>query len=56
MSGACANAYALVRPPGHHATKGSGGGFCVFNNVVVAAEHAFRRWGDQVGDGGAEAV
>ena len=43
-------------PPGHHATKGSGGGFCVFNNVVVAAEHAFRRWGDQVGDGGAEAV
>ncbi len=30
-------AYALVRPPGHHAEKGSFGGFCYFNNNAVAA-------------------
>jgi len=28
---------ALVRPPGHHASSGRGGGFCYFNNVAVAA-------------------
>lgn len=34
------NAYALVRPPGHHAEEGMGKGFCVFNNVVLAVERA----------------
>ncbi len=32
-------AYALVRPPGHHAERRSFGGFCYFNNAAVAAEH-----------------
>lgn len=30
------------RPPGHHATSDMGGGYCIFNNVAVAALHALR--------------
>jgi acetoin utilization deacetylase AcuC-like enzyme len=33
-------AYALVRPPGHHATRERSMGFCLFNNLAVALEHA----------------
>jgi len=32
-------AYALVRPPGHHAERRAYGGFCYFNNAAVAAQH-----------------
>lgn len=34
------NAYCLVRPPGHHAEKDVGKGFCIFNNIALGAMHA----------------
>lgn len=40
MSGEVDNAFALVRPPGHHATRSRAMGFCLFNNVAVGAQHA----------------
>ena len=39
------NAYALVRPPGHHAERDKGHGFCLIDNVAVAAEVALLRHG-----------
>src|SRR5689334_11132655 len=40
MGGTVRKCYALVRPPGHHAMAEHGMGFCIFNNVVIAARHA----------------
>lgn len=40
LSGEVKNAYCLVRPPGHHAERDQGMGFCIFNNVAIAAMYA----------------
>ncbi|WP_257347370.1 class II histone deacetylase [Pseudalkalibacillus decolorationis] len=45
MKGKVQNAYALTRPPGHHAEREQGMGFCLFNNVAVAARYAREEYG-----------
>jgi len=40
LDGRVDNVYALVRPPGHHAERDTGRGFCIFANVALAALHA----------------
>lgn len=42
MRGKCKNAFAFVRPPGHHCEKGRAMGFCIFNNVAIAADWLIR--------------
>jgi len=39
------NAFALVRPPGHHAEKFRAFGFCVFNNIAIAARFLLKKFG-----------
>ena len=39
------NAFAMVRPPGHHATPGQSMGFCLFNNIAVTARYLQREHG-----------
>src|SRR4051794_11994027 len=45
MNGQIDNAYCLVRPPGHHALPDEAMGFCLFNNVAIAAKYAIERHG-----------
>jgi acetoin utilization deacetylase AcuC-like enzyme len=45
MDGSARHAFVATRPPGHHAEADRAMGFCLFNNVAVAALHARDRWG-----------
>jgi acetoin utilization deacetylase AcuC-like enzyme len=45
VQGDVTSAYAMLRPPGHHALEAKAMGFCVFNNIAIAAKLARQRWG-----------
>lgn len=45
VEGKVKNALALVRPPGHHALRDRGMGFCIFNNIAIAAKYAQKKYG-----------
>ena len=44
MDGEVGSAFALVRPPGHHATTQRAMGFCLFNNVAIATKYALAKY------------
>jgi len=44
MKGEVRNAFALIRPPGHHAEKDRAMGFCFFNNVAIGAEYLIQKY------------
>lgn len=44
MEGSLDTGFCLIRPPGHHALKDRAGGFCVFNNIGIAARYAMKTY------------
>ena len=44
MDGEVSSAFALVRPPGHHATAHRAKGFCLFNNIAIAVKYALNKY------------
>ncbi len=47
LSGRALRGFSLSRPPGHHATRGQGMGFCLLNNIALAAEYLLQNEGAQ---------
>ncbi|WP_286269115.1 histone deacetylase family protein [Thalassotalea hakodatensis] len=45
MSEALSSAFCLTRPPGHHAERDKAMGFCLFNNIAIAAEYVKKQYG-----------
>jgi acetoin utilization deacetylase AcuC-like enzyme len=45
MRGKASSGFVFSRPPGHHATKDRGMGFCIFNNVAIAAKYLQKKYG-----------
>ena len=45
IDGRLQNAFCAIRPPGHHAMHAKAMGFCIFNNIAIAAKHALERHG-----------
>ena len=48
MAGESQNAFCAIRPPGHHATREQAMGFCLLNNVAIAALHALAKGAQRV--------
>ncbi len=48
INGDAGNAFAIVRPPGHHAEPQRAMGFCIFNNIAIAAQDALANGMDRV--------
>ena len=45
IEGRAANGFCAIRPPGHHAEKNCAAGFCIFNNIAIAARYLQSRYG-----------
>jgi acetoin utilization deacetylase AcuC-like enzyme len=44
MAGTLSSAFCITRPPGHHAERDKGMGFCIFNNIAIASEYAKKHY------------
>ena len=45
MNGSISSAFAVVRPPGHHAFASKGSGFCIYNNIAIVARYLQKEYG-----------